>query len=81
MLILYINQIYLKQLSIPCWGGNYCFLEGNPKAVFPPNHVMDAQREPRVSEINVEHAKSHVGCSSHCFNVTAMTYCASHDDV
>ena len=24
---------------ILCWGGNYCFLEGNPKTVLPPNYM------------------------------------------
>ena len=43
---------------ILCWGGNYCFLERNPKTILPPNHVTDERTEPRGYKNNIVHAKT-----------------------
>ena len=44
---------------ILCWGGNYCFLKGNPKTVLPPNHMTAGEgTEPHVSKKNVRHTQT-----------------------
>ena len=52
------GQHYDFSQFILCWRGNYCFLQGNPKFVLPPNHVRSERTEPPVSKKNVGHAKT-----------------------